>query len=236
MRNDRGGSLRQTTIRKVVLSRAGVATCLAFTCLCLVCGCIAVFTADWIEETEYPTLVDTTVTIDTSALPEKPTEDDWYPIALQVLEDNGWELPPNLVMLSSGIPCSPPAALQRLHLDFAATDLVGLIPHRKSASMYLDRTTSTAAVFIYDAGPGFALSHNLEFSEMTVGSREALEIADAHGGEELRKQMGDDCEVSIWIRKHTWEIHYHRVSEQPARPLLHIEIDARSGKIKRVSR
>ena len=218
-----------------MLSVAGVATSLAFTCLCLVFGCIAVFTANWIEETEFVFLVDTTVTIDTSALPEKPTEVDWYPIALRVLEDSGWELPPNLVMLSSGLPCSPSAALERLRLEFTATDFVGIIAHHKAAVINLDRLTSTAAVFIYDAGPGLARSRNLVFSEMTVGLREALEIADANGGQEFRKQVDNGCEAIVWIHEHQWEIVY-RESEQPTRSRLHVQVDARSGIAKRVPR
>ena len=231
MRNDRGESSRHRTVLTVVVAIACLGVALACACGCL----LAVFTANLIEETEYPILVDTVISIDTSVLPENATEKDWYPIALQVLEDSGWELPPNLVMLSSGIPCSPPAELERLHLDFAATDLVGFLPHYIGAQLYLDRRTGTAKVMIWDGGPRLAHSRTLELSEMTVDLRKALEIADANGGQEVRRQVDKSCEASIWIREHTWEIHYYyREPEQSARTLLYVEVDARTGKAKRL--
>jgi hypothetical protein len=203
--------------------------------VCLVSGCVAVFIANEIEETEPVTLVDTKLTIDTSTLPEDPKEKDWYPIAVRVLESSAWNLPPNLVMFGTNVPCSVPTGLTRLHLGFEAVDFVGVVPHRKVAVVDLDRSTDSASVRIYDAGPSLTPLQTLQFSRMLVDSHEALAIADRYGGREFRESVNNNCEVSLWIRDYEWGINY-KESGQSTRPELRIRIDAKSGKAKRLPR
>ncbi len=232
MENDHRGPGRPKTVIKV--ASASIAASIAFTCLCLL-PAWAAYWAYVVKPQDFKLQSETTVKIDTSGLPENATEEDWYPLALQVLEESGWELPPNLVMLGSSIPCSPPATLKKLDLEFIATDLVGIIPHPKAASLDLDRLAGTASIEFYDAGPGFTRSRVLEFSEMRVRLHDALDIADANGGQQFRKQVASSCRAYIYVRDYTWKIFYYSEPSQPNHPSWSVDIDARTGKATRLT-
>jgi hypothetical protein len=216
-------SSRLINVLAVVVLVVGIALCCAGT---LVAGF-----ADEFEEVDYPqVLIETEVPIDTSLLPEHPTEKDWYRITAQILEDNGWDLSPNLTMLDGFVPCQSYPALDRLNAHFADAYFVGVIPHLKMASVSLDQTTSTASVLItYQA---LRWRHDtLDLSRMKVGLREALEIADRYGGQEFRESVSDRCVVSIYVTDYEWKIGYKELG-QPTWSDLRIQIDAKSGKAK----
>jgi hypothetical protein len=190
---------------------------------------------DELDEVDSPQiLVEQEVAIDTSALPEHPTEEDWYPVAAEVLNNSDWGLSPHLTMISTLLPCESDPVLDRLDMDFADVYFDGVVPYLKMASVSLDRTTNTASVLIsYQA---LRWGHSpLDFSKMEISLHQALEIADRYGGQEFRERVNGECEVSIFVSDYDWKIGY-KESGQLTWSDLRIQVDAKSGRAKRSSR
>jgi hypothetical protein len=220
------------------ICRAAKVSVAATAIVCAVVCCVAFSiagTADEFEEVESPQIiVETVVMIDTSALPEHPTEEDWYTIAVQVLDDKGWDLSPNLTMVSGLFACQPDTVLDELDLDFADAYFNGIIPYLKTASVSLDRTTNTASVSI--AHQALRWRHStLDLSEMQFGLHEAIRIADRHGGQKFRELVNGRCEMSVLISDYEWIVSY-KESGQLIWSDLRILVDSRSGKARQVPR
>jgi hypothetical protein len=203
---------------------------------CAVVSCIlsiAGFADEW-EEVEYPQIiVEKEVAIDTQALPEQPRMTDWYPLAVQILKDDGWDLAPNLTKIRALCTCEPGTGLIGVEMSFADAYLSGLIPSLRLASISFDPGSDRASVLI--AYQALRWRHKtLDLDELGIGLHEAIEIADRHGGQEYRETMKDACEVTASITGDHWIVRF-RGSRQSSPTDIEIRVDAQSGKAKRLT-
>jgi hypothetical protein len=226
-------SLQQKSILATLLASGCSVSLFAVVVVCLIAGCAAIFIINTIEESELVTVVETEVPIDTTVLREDPSIQNWYSIALQVLRSSGWELSRDPVLLGGGVSCSSPLDLTKLHLEFAATDFVGILPHGKAATVDLNRATEKASIGIYDAGLRLRHSQHMELSKMAVGLYDAFEIADENGGQDFRESTNNNCDVTFWITDYEWQFDY-REFDHSTRAGLRIQVDARSGKVRQL--
>jgi len=190
-------------------------------------GWLLVITITEREDVEYPqTLVDRKIAIDTSGLPERPTIDDWYLVAVEVLNDSGWDLQPNLTGIGADMPCSSNPVLDGLTMHFADSYFDGLTPSLKWASVSLDRSTNTASVEI--AYQALRWRHSsLDISNMRTGLYEALEIAARHR-RRLGLSVNGKCMSHISISGNVWYIAY-KGDGQPDWPDWRIGVDTKTG-------
>lgn len=220
-------------------SRALLVGALSITCAAAcVAFCLGAWLLAWLiteqEDVEYPqTIVEKTVAIDTSALAERPTEEDWYAVAVQVLDEEGWDLDPNLTMISALVPCSAEPALGNLEMHFADAYLDGLMPHLNMATVSLDRATNTASIEI--AYQALRWKHStLDLGKVSVGLYEALEIAGRHSGQEFADGASHQCEASIYLIEYEWRIGF-RESGHTTWPDWRMLVNAQTGEVKRVA-
>lgn len=207
----------------------GLVSCALASCIIFIAG----FADEW-EEVEYPqVLVDKEVAVDTRALPEQPSMNDWYLLAVQILRNNGWDLAPNLTRVWALRPCEPGSELTRLEMSFADAYLFDLIPSLRLASVSLYPKSDRAAVLI--AYQALRWRHKtLDPGELRIGLHEAIEIADRHGGQDYRETMKDKCEVVVSITGDQWIVRF-RESRQSSSTDIEIRVDAKSGKAKRLA-
>jgi len=202
----------------------------------LLCGAawFAVGLVYELEEVEDPQiLVEKEVAIDPGALPEHSTEQDWYRIAVQILEDHGWDLAPNLTVVSALVSCQSCPTWSRLDMDFADAYLHGVVPYLKMASISFDQNTNTASVLIEHQALRWR-HDTLDLSKAKVGLCEALEIADRYAVRDYREDASDGCKASIFLSDHVWKISYKESGEPWSEQL--ILVDSRTGKAKQVGR
>ncbi|MDY7075330.1 MAG: hypothetical protein SXV54_00265 [Chloroflexota bacterium] len=111
---------------------ATVSTVVLTTAYAILCCMIAWLGMSLVDESDdvrnRQTLVRTEVTIDTSSLPENPTVKEWYPLSVQVLQDNGWNLSPNLTSLGTIVSCEPNPVLDKVTMDFVDDYFDGFRP------------------------------------------------------------------------------------------------------------
>ena len=175
------------------------------------------------------TLVDTQVTIDTASLPPNPTIEDWYPIGLQVLQDNGWDLSPNLTGIGAITSCGYTLALDEIQLDFTSRYFDGLRPSVKRGWVSLDRRSNTASVYISYQAMQWVRSSGIDLAEVKVGIHEALEIADQYAGQDYRESVDNKCQVRVYLGSRGWRIKYRKEEERPQWETWTIWVDAVTG-------
>ncbi len=200
-------------------------------------GCILLCLVIWLgyvvlADDEYITLTDTEVALDTSALPENPTEDDWYVLAKQVLEAQGWDVSPNLTWFHTiDLPCTPEPVLNSLAMFFADSYMEGYVPSVKHAELVFDRTAEIIKVHI-SYSPMHWRHRTLDLSKTTVDFYKALAIADVHGGQEFRESINDACDTSVILTsRNTWLVKYRENGQRWEN--WEIRVDAITGKASR---
>jgi hypothetical protein len=235
MTKENRGSPQQKSILATPLASGCSVSLLALVVVCLISFCAVRLVSDAIEESDLVTIVETEVPLDTTMLPQVLTEREWYSMAVQVLRSNGWNLSLDPVNLGGNSPCSSSLQLTKLNMEFAATDFVGILPHGKAATVDLDRATNKASIWIYDAGFRLKHSQRMELSKMAIGLHDAFDIADRNGGQDFRQSLNNHCEVLFWINDYEWQFAYRELG-QSTRVGLRIQVDAKSGKVKHLSR
>lgn len=206
--------------------------------IALVVGCVLLGGAPWlalawvsdlevVEDGEI--LVDAEVAIDPGILPDHPAERDLYRIAVQLLEDHGWDLAPNLTWIGAGGPCESYPEPDRFSADFADAYFDGVVLYLKRAGISFDRNTNTASVLMEHQA--LRWKHDtLDLSKINVGLYEALEIADRHGGRDYRQDVNDECRVYIHLNDHVWKITYKESGEPWSERST--RVDSRTGEVK----
>ena len=179
----------------------------------------------------FSTLLDTEVALD-PGVSSTDSYEEWYQIARQLLSAQGWESSRNLALLNGQVPCDSPNSLNSLHFGFTGVEFATVIPHIKVASVGLDRSTGMASVQIEDRGPGLRKHHAMDLSEVTVGPYEAVALADAHGGQVLRDQLENACDIVFVLSDYVWYIDYLDKATSSL-PALTVKVNARSGKVNR---
>jgi hypothetical protein len=203
--------------------------------ICVVC-CVAAWVGISIidedaDVQEPQVLVDTEVTIDTTSLPENPTIADWYPIGLQVLQDNGWDLSPNLTSIGVVTSCGSSLVLDRVQLDFVDHYFDGFRPGVKWGRVSLDRHSNTASVHISYQALQWVWLSGIDLAGVKVGAQEALEIADRYEGQQYRESANDKCKMAIDLGSSGWRIRY-RENDGSRWEDWAIWVDAETGAVK----
>jgi hypothetical protein len=196
--------------------------------VCCAAGFVAAYTSEVLED--YPiTLLDTEVTVDPAGLSTGSYE-EWYQLARQLLAERGWESSRNLTLLNGQLLCSSPRSLESLHFGFTSVEFATAIPHLRVASVGLDYAAATVSVQIEDRGPGVRKHRAMDLSGVVVGLYEAVTIAEAHGGQALREQLGNMCDINVVLSDYEWYIDYldRATSSLPA---LTVKVNAKSGRV-----
>jgi len=172
--------------------------------------------------------------MDTSALPEKPTVDDWYTLAIRVLEAQDGQPTPDLVRIYSHTPCQSEPALDGIGMHFATFHFEGVWPSVKYAYMSLNRSSSKASVDLFYALMDWHYSV-LDLSQVDVSFYEAFEIADSYAGQAFRKAVDDKCDIGFRIdASYIWKISYRKYG-QPVED-WEIWVNAVTGEVERRQR
>lgn len=177
-------------------------------------------------------LVYETIEIDTSALPENPTIEDWYPLATQILKSKNWQLNPNLTSVeTSNIPCDSEPKLDEITFNFADVYFKGIFPCRKRAHIWLNRINNTASIDIYYEMMEWQYA-SLDLTQLEIGLDEAFKIADDYQGKTFRDSVNNECQMGFWIKPNAiWEISYKAKGQRWED--WEIWVDAISGEAKR---
>jgi hypothetical protein len=175
-----------------------------------------------------------TIAVDPGALPNRPTEEDWYQVALYALQESGWNLSPNLTGVSvPAFGCQIDPEIEQLTMHFTDTYFDRVIPGIKFASVIIDRPSETASVSISYQLLRWRYSP-IKTSDIQVGFYEALQIADALGGQDFRQSTNDRCEIHSFLSEYEWRIGHFETDGRSGWPDLRISVDARSGKARRL--
>lgn len=200
-------------------------------------GCILLCLVIWfgyiaLADDEYVTLTDTEVALDANALPENPTEDDWYALAVQVLEAQGWNVSPNLTWLFTvGLSCAPNPTLNRLVMTFADFYMEGLVPSVKHAELEFDRAAGIVKVHI-SYSPMHWRHSTLDLSKTIVDFYQAIAIADAYGGQEFRESVNNACDMKVALTsRNVWSVVYRENGQRWEN--WEIRVDAITGEASR---
>ena len=148
---------------------------------------------------------------------------------MQLSEDHGWDLAPNLTWIGASGPCESYPEPDRFSADLADAYFDGVVPYLKWAWISFDRNTNTASVLIEHQALRWRHG-TLDLSKPNIGLYEALEIADRYGGRDYREDVSDKCRVSISLNDHVWKITYKESGEPWAEQW--IVVDSRTGKAK----
>jgi hypothetical protein len=213
-----------------LLQRPGILVVLMIACALMCCAAwlVAAFFSEVLED--YPaTLLETEVTVDPGVLSTDSYE-EWYQKARELLSDRGWESSGNLTLVGGQVLCSSPSSLNSLHFAFSSVEFATAIPHLKVASVGLDYSTATASVLIEDRGPGLREHRAMDLSEVNVRLYEAITIAEAHGGQALREQLGNACDIVFVLSDYEWYIDYLDKATSSL-PALTVKVNARSGRV-----
>lgn len=204
---------------------------LALTCIALGCGWSAL---SWIYEDEETVLVDKCVAIDLSEMPAQPTERYWYDLTVEILKDNGWDLPMNVTGMgySGLISCEPTPPLYITDLYFKSSYFDGITPSAKFASVKLNLISETASVVITSKSFVWPKkSTGLDISRMTVDYYEAFKMADDFSGREFRNKVGNACEINMSLANNRWSFRYRESGKQWEN--WGIKINVFTGKLER---
>ncbi len=201
--------------------------------ICTVLGCGYLLLYVGFHEDEI-VLVDTCVEIDLSKIPEEPTERDWYDLAVEILKDNGWDLPTNMTGISYNAfsSCEPPSTIYASGVGFASAYFDGIIPRSKYADVDFNWITGTASVVIRSKPFVWVeKSEGIDISRMTVDCYEAFKMADDFAGREFRSRVGNACEINMSLANNRWSFRYRENGKQWEN--WGIKINVFNGKLER---
>lgn len=197
------------------------------------CGVIAylVFVvSDDVEMPDREALAYRTFTLEPNLLPDGPSDRDWYDAAVTLLRESGWDLDPDLTSLGTVVPCRPDPSLEidRITLFFIDTYHVGLLPSVKRATVVIDRSLGSADVHIsYKVWETVRLRPT-DFRSAGISMRQALAIADEHGGREFREAHEDVCDAGVYLWGNRWRVSY-RADTRSGWERWWIWVDAETG-------
>jgi len=207
------------------------------------CACCFLSTLCWIgligiEDRRYEeAYFEAEIPIARGILPKWPTERDYYELAVDALNRNGWETPPRLTVLNWNDPCSSlDAPFDEMSFLFSKKKLsIGkhadsLLPHKITASIFVDASEGKMSLSLSFRDQGMSLEpldRKLDLRRLAVDLEKALEIAEENGGQAYRQNVGDQCDVYVSLRQYIWEVAYRELSEY--RDVFRVNIDARTG-------
>lgn len=227
--NDRSHLSRREQVLAAVSSFSCLAFLITVVLLCLLACVVGILLLNEVEEFEPITLVEERMPVDSFKLPENLEVRDWNALAMNMLHENGWKFPINLVLFSAHVPCASLSDASNVRMEFVAKDGSLLLPHKMVGVVSFDRQKGDATVWIYDAGPKLAHAPIMHSASLKVELREALDGAERLGGKEFRTKLTNKCDIGIWLHDYKWNIDYRDpLSTQSG---LRIKVDAVSGRV-----
>lgn len=206
-----------------------------FVLLLITLCCIGLVFYIVVADEEYIDLLSTETTFEVDTLPEYPNENDWYELAVRILEGYDKDMSPNLYRITTNvIPCTLNLSLDHLTLEFADSYFAeGYIPSIKYAELTFDRESG-----IVEVQTSYSPMHwghsSLELSKTTVDFYEALALADVFKGQEFRESLDNACEISVRLTSnHYWLIAYRENDGEWQN--WRIQIDAVTGEVSQYS-
>ena len=197
------------------------------------CGVIAYLFFIVSGDLEMPgrqTLVSRTISLEPNLLSSEPTDRDWYEAAEIALRESGWDLDPTLTSVGSLVPCKPDPSLEidNMVFDFVGSYRAGLLPSVKWATVVIDRSLGSADVRVTYEVWEMARSRPDDSWPPRVDLRDALAIADGHGGRVYREMYSDVCDASLRLSGSRWRVRY-RADTRPGWERWWIWVDAETG-------
>ena len=180
------------------------------------------------------TVLKTEVPLQPGQLPMESTVEEWYDLAVQMLEEQGWDLSPNLVEFSVHLVCSPlpqKPTLRGLYIFFHDAYFDGTMPSTKSAYMSFKPSIDAVSIEITNYPLRWHRKH-LELDAIKVGWRDALRIAQQHGGDSFQARVQNLCRVGLSLDDHRWSVKYSTGGDDlPYSAGPTIRIDGRTGEV-----
>jgi hypothetical protein len=225
--SDRSHLSRRAQVLAAVSSFSCLACLMIVALLCMLLGLIGILIVNAVEEFEPITLLEKRVPIASSNLPENLEVRGWHAVATNVLDKNGWNLPLNLVLFSTYVPCTSLSDASRVRMEFVAIDGSPVLPHKIAAVVSFDRERGDASVWVYDAGPKLRHAPIMHLSSLKVGLIEAFDKAERLGGQEFRAGSNNECDIVVWLHDYEWNIDYRNLLSTQSG--LRVRVDAISG-------
>ena len=179
-------------------------------------------------------VLDTKVPLEPGQLSMDSTVEEWTDLAVQMLEEQGGHVSPSLGELRVNLVCSPPPQEPTLEgvyvfLDDAYFD--GIVPGMRAAQVYFVRSTDAVSMQIVDL-PLRRHPKRLELDAIRVGLRDALRMAQQHGGDSFQAKVKNNCRIHLRLYEYLWRISYMGGGDGlPSLEGPTIYIDARTGKV-----
>lgn len=198
----------------------------------MICCVLVLFYWAMLDEGKPIVLVDTRGDFDASGLPEEPTLNDWYALAMQVLETYDYQFEPDLKHIYyARLPCGSKVNSNVVEMAFESFYFDGRTPNVKSAVISFDRSANEVSIYIYYHQFEFKVSQ-LDLSRIQVEPNEALEIADHFAGQNFRDSINDNCTMAIQLDSdYMWKVRYHKNGQQWED--WEIWVDAIDGEVER---
>jgi hypothetical protein len=212
--------------RERLMLMSAVAVILVFVC------CLAWFLAgfiDTIREVYSETMVETEVALEPGQLSTDSTVEEWYDLAVQMLEEQGWNVSPDLALLYARFQCMPKSqqlVLDSVHMRFAGADFTGI----KFGEIYLWPANRTASIEI--AREPLRWRHaNIDTTRIKIDWRQALEIGEQHAGTAFLREVEDRCLIGLQLDEYMWRVSYGDSGASSPWIGPTICIDATTGKV-----
>jgi hypothetical protein len=210
----------------------------ALVVLVVVC-CLVWFVAGLVAAVleDYPeTMLEDEAAVEPGQLSSDSTVEEWYHLAVHILEEHEWQVSPNLTGLYLSLQCAPDShepVLHSVHMQFADAYFVGIIPSIKFGDVYLQSANATASVAI--AYHPLRWRHKeIDIATINVGWRQALEISQQQDGATFQREVGDRCTVGLNLDDHEWRVSYGDSGASPRWIGPTIWIDARTGTVLKI--
>jgi hypothetical protein len=187
------------------------------------------------EERMYGIIVDDEIPFDPTSLPARPTEADYYKLAVQALRRYQWGGSARLTLVGIRIPCAEfDPVVDEVHLHFSGRDtlrdgtVLGLLPRVMKAALSVHVSEASMKLSVIDGGIGVGpFDSGINLKQVTVSAEEALQIAEKQGGRSYRRHVLNRCNVNLDLTDNSWIVVYRG----PEGDAIRVRIDATTGKV-----
>ncbi len=201
---------------------------------CLLCY-VALVIYDELDEGVYTTMSYNPASFDPTSLPEYPTEEDWYRVAMQILIENGGDSSYHLTQLYlnyRGLSCQSGPTFNRVAVVFHRFDFVKSLPSLKMAWVDLDRSTGAAEIRISYIPMRWDYQW-VDLNKLKFHSNEVFEIASKNGGADFMAETEGACDTSMGLNDdYKWNVNYY--IKGIGEPQFMIKVDGMTGESRQV--
>ena len=157
-----------------------------------------------------------------------PTVEEWTDLAVRMLQEQVVDSP-TLTHLWMNLTCLPPPqepTLRGVRVYFDDASSSGFLPSARFAYVWFNYTTDMVAMYAAEY-PLDRPREPLQLDAVKVGWRDALRIAQQHGGDSFQTKTQDVCNINLWLGDYGWRIEYMAEGVED----LSISIDAGTGEV-----